>query len=115
MFQMRFVDPYDDNFQDVAAKIHGIPNGRKFEAGFLLKLQEALIYDAVMMFAESVHAFKNIIKPKLITCASSFESFSSGIALVNQVKSVRISNTLNINEVDNDTISHPFSIDYKSK
>lgn len=86
---MRFVDPYNEQFQDIAALIYDTPEGFKVDAAFKLKLQEALIYDAVMMFADAVNSYRYIAKPRVIDCENSEDNFVSGTALVNQMKSVR--------------------------
>lgn len=101
---MRFVDPDNEFVMRTAQTIHkeADPDDDgdeeyKYEvenegysdllAGYKLKLEEALIFDAVQMFAEAINASRPLIKPTVIDCNTK-DKLYSGTSIVNIMKGV---------------------------
>lgn len=104
---MRFVDPDDDFLRQIARDIHSDSlsydsqtdeEDKNLEdqnhlfpyllAGYKLKLEEALIFDAVQMFAEAINASRSLIKPTVIDCDNKDDKLYSGTSIVNIMKGV---------------------------
>lgn len=83
---MRFVDPDDANLTRVAAKIYDVGEGMNFVAGWFMRLEEALLYDAVRMFAEAIKDTQLRKYPNNISCRNDNERFSSGTSIINVMK-----------------------------
>lgn len=102
---MRFVDPDNELVRQASQAIHSYQpdfDNEDFEwdtldeaypdlqAGYKLNLEEALIFDAVQMFAEAVNASRPLIKPTVIDCNSKEDKLYSGTSIVNIMKGVSI-------------------------
>lgn len=101
---MRFVDPDNEFLRETAHAIQthqpkdngndNFGDERVSEiypdllAGYKLKLEEALIFDAVQMFAEAINASRPLIKPREIDCYNKDEKLYSGTSIVNIMKGV---------------------------
>lgn len=102
---MRFVDPDNEFLRQTAQAIHSeqvendeedeaFEEGTEYEtypdllAGYKLKLEEALIFDAVQMFAEAINASRPLIKPTYINCNQRDDKLYSGTSIVNIMKGV---------------------------
>lgn len=101
---MRFVDPDNEFLRQTAQAIytHQPTNNEDDDfadqivdeiypdllAGYKLKLEEALIFDAVQMFAEAINASRPLIKPTVIDCYNKDDKLYSGTSIVNIMKGV---------------------------
>lgn len=99
---MRFVDPDEANLMKVAAKIYDVGEGMDFVAGWSMRLEEALLYDAVKMFAEAIKDIQLRRYPTNVSCGNDNERFSSGTSIINVMKvnvsTVFLRNLLNLME-----------------
>ncbi|KAJ8921823.1 hypothetical protein NQ315_008455 [Exocentrus adspersus] len=84
---MRFIDPEDERLQRVAGQIYR-GQEESYVAGWKLRIEEALLYDAVMMFAETIKVTGPIKEPANINCYDSNEIFSSGTSIINFMKNL---------------------------
>ncbi|KAJ8944594.1 hypothetical protein NQ318_006008 [Aromia moschata] len=82
---MIFVDLYDEELIRVAKQIR--PECEDL-AGGKLRLEEALTYDAIMMFAEAIKAASPIKPIGSMSCHDGTEIFSSGTSLINFMRTL---------------------------
>ncbi|XP_072382959.1 glutamate receptor ionotropic, kainate 2-like [Diabrotica undecimpunctata] len=83
---MRFVDPDDEGLAEKAKKIY--KQNLEVFTGYKLRLEEALIFDAVMMFAEALKAAEPLVEPYSISCYNDKEKLRSGTTIVNMMKNL---------------------------
>ncbi|KAJ8982466.1 hypothetical protein NQ317_000424 [Molorchus minor] len=83
---MAFVNPLDGDLVKVANQIY--PGYGEF-AGWRMRLEEALIYDAVRMFAEGINAAKPLSPVASTGCDEDTEDkFSSGTSIINFMRTL---------------------------
>ncbi|XP_018563904.1 glutamate receptor ionotropic, kainate 2-like isoform X2 [Anoplophora glabripennis] len=109
---MLFVDPDDKRLIKAAAKIYNMEEGMEFAAGWKLRLEEALLYDAVKMFAIAVKEAPQLKEyPVDVSCHNN-QMFSEGTTIINYMKNFDYTGlTGRINKFDNEGFRKNFALD----
>ncbi|XP_056638600.1 glutamate receptor ionotropic, kainate 3-like isoform X2 [Diorhabda sublineata] len=83
---MRFVDPDEEELGEKAAKIY--EKSQPTFPGYKLRLQEALTFDAIKMFAKALEASEPLVEANPISCYNDDEKLRSGTTIVNEMKNL---------------------------